>query len=322
MRPSSSSLTALLVAVAVAGGARGLGCEANRQRDAWPATVDPPWAPSTSAAGLVALGYRETLADLLWIRVLGYVGGDDDRASTTRALVEAIAALDPRFQRIYAWGGLAMSAVGTGATEADYLSAIDLLARGAALFPDDYRIPLYAGQIYVTNLASRASRPPAAADRSLRSAVLGRIYADGSWRKVWEAEGARWLERAVRVPGAPTSMATLAAHLRTKHGQRDQAIRDLRELILYTSDPQQRDKLIEKLAALQGSSSDAIDHELSVAARRFQDAWDRERPELPPSSYLLIGPPLPAWFDPADLAVDRDLIGTDPPIEPLEPVPD
>ena len=126
----------------------------------------------------------------------------------------------------------------------------------------------------------------------------------------------------MRVPGAPKNMGTLAAHLRTKLGQREQAIRDLRELILYTSDPVVRAKLIKKAAELAGASSDAIDYELSVASRRFQDAWDRERPELPPTAYLLVGPPLPTWFSLDDLAVDRDLLGTDPPIEPLDPVPD
>jgi len=58
----------------------------------------------------------------------------------------------------------------------------------------------------------------------------------------------------VRVPGAPKNMATLAAHLRTKLGQREQAIRDLRELILYTSDPAQRDKLIKKAAGIKSGS--------------------------------------------------------------------
>ncbi len=323
MALTSSPVTALVIAVALAGGARVVGGHANQLRDRWPATLDPPYAPSASAAPLLSLGYREALADLLWIRVLGYVGGDDDRASSTRQLVEAIVALDPRFQRIYAWGGMMITALGTGATEADYLAAIAVLERGWHEFPQDHRIPLYAGQIYVTNLAARAGRAPATTpDQGPVTQALARLYADGAWTRVWQAEGARWLERAVRVPGAPKHMATVAAHLRSKLGQREQAIRDLRELILYTSDAQQRDKLVEKLAELQGASSDAIDNELAVAARRFREAWDRERPELPPSSYLLDGPPVPTWFDPADLAVDRDLIGTDEPIAPLEPVGD
>ena len=295
---SSGTAAALLLAVALAGTAHAVGGHANELRARWPATLDPPWAPAAGSARLVSLGYRETLADLLWIRALGYVGGEDDRASSTRQLIEAIVALDPRFRRVYSWGGLAMSALGTGATEADYLAAIAVLERGAREFPDDYKIPLYAGQIYVTQLHSD----------------------DPEQTRAWQTAGARWLERAVRVPGAPKNVGTLAAHLRTKLGQREQAIRDLRELILYTSDRDQRDRLVKKLAELQGTASEAIDYELAVAARRFTDAWTHDRPELPPSAYILVGPPLPSYFVLDDLAVDRDLIGADEPIEPLEPV--
>jgi hypothetical protein len=300
MAPTGTTLAALLAALALGGGARVVADRANHLRAAWPETLDAPWAPSAGAAPFASLGYREAMADWMWIRALVYIGSDGHRARWARQLVEAIVALDPRFERVYAWGGLAMSAAGTDATEEDYLAAIRVLERGAREFPRDWRIPLYAGEIYVTNLKSD----------------------DADKLRAWQLAGARWLERAVRVPGAPRNTATLAAHLRSKLGQREQAIRDLRELALTTSDAKARDRLVKKIAALAGAQSDEIDHELEVAARRFQDAWDRERPELPPSSYVLIGPPLPSWFDPASLAVDRDLIGADEPIEPLGEVPD
>jgi hypothetical protein len=296
-----STVVALGAALLLTAGARGLSWQANHLRDRWPATLDPPYAPSPGSARFLSLGYREAWADWLWIRALGYFGGDEKRAASTRALIEAINSLDPRYHRAYAWGGKAITAVGTGATEDDYLAAIAILERGAREFPDDYELPDYIGKLY-TSLDLRADDPVKA--------------------RRWQEEGARWLERAVRTPGAPTGMATVAAHLRTKLGQREQAVRDLRELILYTSDRDQRDKLIKKLATLQGESSDAIRYEIDVMSKRFEDRWDRERPELPPSSYLLVGPPLAPYFEPDDLAVDRDLIGTEPPIEPLEPVPD
>ncbi len=301
MSRSLSAVAAPGMALALAVGARVLGAEANRMRDRWPATLDPPYAPSPASARFLSLGYREAWADWLWIRALGYFGGDEKRATSTRALVEAIAALDPRYRRVYAWGGKAITAVGTGATEDDYLAAIAILERGAREFPDDYEIPDYIGKLY-TSLDLRSDDPVKA--------------------RRWQEEGARWLERAVRTPGAPTGMATVAAHLRSKLGQREQAARDLRELILYTSDRAQRDKLIKKLASLEGEDSDAISYELDVMSRRFQERWDRERPELPPTMYLLVGPPLPSHFRLEDLAVDRDLIGVEPPIEPLEPVPE
>lgn len=297
---SSAARLATVAAVALLAGARALGASANATRDAWPKTADPPAAPSPDAAPYVSLGYRELMADLLWVRTIGYVGSEDDQASSTRALVEAIVALDPGFERVYTAGALAMTAIGTGATREDMLAAIRVLEQGMARFPANYKMPLYAGQIYTADLTSD---DPAEVER-------------------WQLEGARLLERAVRIPGAPKGVGTLAAYLRSKLGQREKAIRDLRELILYTTSAQQRQKLVEKLAELEESDAAAIDYELDVERRRFEARWTTERPELPPAAYTLIGPPLPSTFRLEDLAVDRDLIGSDEPIEPLPPLPD
>jgi hypothetical protein len=293
-------LTSLVIALALLVGARTLGAHANAQRASWPKSADLPWAPSAESAPYVSLGYRELLADFLWIRVIGYVGGDDDRAEGTRQLIEAIVRLDPMFERVYAWGGVAMSAVNTQASTADLLAAIRVLEQGMRLFPDNYEIPLRAGQIYTVELETT----------------------DPAQRREWDLAGARYLERAVRIPGAPRNVATFAAHLRTQLGQREKAVRDLRELIVYTKNPREREAMIQKLAELEAGDAAALDYELEVEADRFDHAWQATRPELPPSSFLVIGPPLAPTFRLEDLAVDRDLIGTDDAIEPLPPLTD
>jgi hypothetical protein len=296
-RPLLLSLAAAFVLVL---GARTLGARANATRERWPKSAELPWAPSAASAPYVSLGYREMLADLLWIRVVGYVGGDDDRAEGTRALIEAITTLDPKFQRVYAWGGLAMSSIGTHASTADLLGAIKILEQGMALFPDDYNIPLRAGQIYTVELETT----------------------DPAQRREWNLRGAQFLERAVRIPGSPRDVATFAAYLRTQLGQREKAVRDLRELIVYTTNPKEREKMIQKLAELEESDASAIDYELEVEAKRFDTAWHTIRPELPPTMFVMLGAPLAPTFRLDDLAVDRDLIGTDEPIEPLPPLSD
>lgn len=294
------SLVPLLVVVGLLGGARVLRVEANAARARWPASAELPSAPSEDMSPFISLGYRELLADLLWIKTVGYVGGDDDRAEGTRRLIEAIVALDPSFQRAYGWGALAISSVGAEATNADLLAAIRILERGMARFPESYELPLRAGQIYTVDLQTD----------------------DPEQRRQWQLAGARMLERAVRVPGAPRDVATFAAYLRTQVGQRDKAVRDLRELIVYTQPGRDRDALIRKLAELESGDAAAIDYELDVEAKRFERAWQATRPELPPTQFLLVGPPLAPRFRFEDLAVDRDLIGSDEPIEPLPPLPD
>lgn len=281
-------------------GAHGLGTVANASRARWPKTLDLPYAPSPGAAPYIALGYRELAADLLWIRALGYVGGDDDQAVATSALVESIVALDPTFERIYGWGALAISATGSNASNDDLLAAIRILERGMARFPNSYVLPLYAGQIYTVDLHSD----------------------DPVVTRRWQLEGARMLERAVRVPGAPAELGTFAAHLRTKLGQRDKAIRDLRELIVYTSNAKQREALIQKLAKLEESDAGELAYELDTERLRFEETWRAERPELTRTMYILVGPRLPSRFRLDDLAVDRDLIGIDEELSPLPPLTD
>ncbi len=291
---------AVVAAFALLVGARALGAHANQTRRQWPKTIDLPYVPSAGSAPYVSLGYREVMADLLWIRALGYVGGDDDRAAGSRALVEAIVTLDPRFQRAYAWGALAITSLGTEATTEDMLGAIAILRQGMREFPDSYKLPLYAGQIYTVDLTSDDPAQVAA----------------------WQLEGVRLLERAVRLPGAPKSAGTYAAHLRSKLGQREKAVRDLRELILYTNDYKERAELVAKLAKLEEREADALAYELEVEQRRFDKAWQAVRPEVTPSMFVLLGPPLAPSFRLEDLAVDRDLVGTEEPIQPLPPLPD
>jgi hypothetical protein len=291
---------AVLVALGLVVSAQALGATANHARGKWPKSVDRPFAPSAGSAPYVSLGYRELGADLLWIRALGYFGGDDHPAAGTRALIEAIVALDPRFERVYAWGGIAITSVGSDATNEDRLAAIRVLERGMKEFPDNYRLPLYAGQIYTGDLESK----------------------DPAQVEAWQLEGARYLERAVRTPGAPKAVGAFVAHLRSKLGQRDKAIRDLRELILYTKSAEERDKLVKKLAELEDRDKEGLLYELEVEQKRFEAEWQARRPEVPPSMYLFLGAPLAPAFDLEDLAVDRDLVGTEAPIEPLPPVPD
>ena len=161
-------------------------------------------------------------------------------------------------------------------------------------FPRNYHLPQRAGEIYSLRLTSD----------------------DPATLRRYREEGARLLSRAVHLPGAPKGLGTLVAHLRSELGQRDLAIRDLRELILYTSDGATRRRLIDKLAKLTAGHSETLDYELEVEARRFEEAWQRDRPEFEPTDYAVIGPPLLTWFDPATLDDPGEVI-----LDPIEPLP-
>jgi hypothetical protein len=291
-----SALAALGAAAAALVGARVLRAVADGERASWPTTYDQPYAPSPEAAPFVALGYRELLADVLWGRMLGYLGGRHDTAAGVRALVEATAAADPHFWPVWETGARAMISAHHGVDRSTYLAAIALLEQGMKVFPDRYELPELAGTIYTVDLHTR----------------------DPAEKRRWEEQGALLIEKAIRMPDAPAGDATFATYLRTKLGQRERAVRELREMLLITDDRSARKEMLKKLAQLEARDQDAIEAEIHEDRARFATAWEHDRPELPPNMYILVGPrPLP-YIDFTHLAVDRDLIGSAP--EPLPPI--
>jgi hypothetical protein len=262
-----------------------------------------PYAPAASTAPLMTLGYRELFADLLYLRLMGYFGDRENTANGIAALVEAIAAIDPRFHRIYEWGARAITLASRGVDNAAYLRAIAVLDAGAQQFPDDWKLPYLAGEIYTQDLQT----------------------ADPAERRAWDERGTLATESAIRKPNAPAAAATWAATMRTRLGQHQRAVDGLREMLLVTNDDSARARLLAKLAELaelDPRSASELAAELLDARRRFEAAWLTARPAVPASMYLLIGPPLPPSFDPGDLATGgRELIGAAP-IEPLEPLED
>jgi tetratricopeptide (TPR) repeat protein len=293
-RGASMPVVALAIAAAAFVGAR-------FAREAAGATQDvggEPYAPSPTSAPLVSLGFREVAADLLWIRLTGYFGGPDATADGVAAIVEAIVALDPNYHRPYEYGARAITIAPHGVTQASYLRALAVLEKGITIFPDDWKLPYLAGQIYTQDL----------------------VTTDPKQQRAWDERGTLLTESAIRKPGAPLEAATWVAFMQTKLGQRDRAIRDLRELLLVTRDDSAREELIQKLSKLADSDSTEIAAEVFEQRKMFDAKWRRDRPTIPPTMYILLGPHPQPGFDMTDLATGgRDLVTTAPP-EKLEPL--
>jgi tetratricopeptide (TPR) repeat protein len=271
-------------------------------REAAGATQDvagEPYAPSPASAPLVSLGFREVAADLLWIRLTGYFGGSDATSDGVAAIVDAIIALDPNYHRPYEYGARAITIAPHGVTQASYLHAVAVLEKGIALFPDDWKLPYLAGQIYTQDL----------------------VTTDPAQQRAWDERGTLLTESAIRKPGAPQATATWVAFMRTKLGERERAIRDLRELLLVTRDTAARKDLIEKLAKLADRDSAEIAAEVYEQRKLLDAKWQHDRPTIPPTMYILLGPRTEPGFDMTNLATGgRDLATTAPPekLEPLE----
>ena len=251
-----------------------------------------PYAPSTAAAPFVSLGYRELAADLFFVRLVGYFGGENNTGPSLAALAEALVTFDPSFARSYEIGSVAMQGARTGVDNAIHSRAIALLERGMKLFPTNWKLPKLAGEIYLVDLQTT----------------------DPAVRRDWDQKGALLLESAARKPNAPSNIGVNAALMQTKLGQTERAVNNLREMLLITQDAKGRERIVEQLAKLSEDNADAIAGEILEARRQFETRWKAERPALPPSFYVLLGPPLDRRFDLEDLAIG----GREPAIEPIE----
>lgn len=263
------------------------------------AHVTKPYAPAPGAAPFVSLGYREAAADVLYVRMLGHFLDEKNTGHEVADLAEAIIALAPQFHRVYERGAVAMTAAATGVDRSVYERAVALLEAGMRTFPDDWKLPYLAGQIYTQDLQTD----------------------DPEQRRAWDERGTLLIESAIRKPGAPASAAGWAALMRTKLGQRERALAGLREMLLITNDNSARERLLAALAKLEERDAAAVEAEIFEERMKFERTWRADRRTIPATMYVLIGGRIEPGFDMADLATGgRDLVvfEEDAELEPIE----
>jgi hypothetical protein len=257
-----------------------------------------PYAPSPLAAPIVSLGFRELAADLLSIRLTGYFGGRESSADGVASLTEAIVALDPRYHRAYGYGANAMTIAATGVTQDIFRRSIAVLEQGIREFPEDWQLPMLAGEIYTQDLETT----------------------DPAQKHAWDERGTDLIESAIRKPGAPQEAATWVAYMQTKLGQRERAVRNLRELLLVTRDADARKRLLDKLAELENTDSAELAGEIFEERKKLDAHWLHDRPDLPATMYILLGPRIAPGFDMTDLATGGIDLVTSQAVEQLPPV--
>lgn len=258
-----------------------------------------PYTPAAATAPFFSLGYREALADILYVRLRGYFGSYyGTTGEGIVSLADAIVALDPKFYRAYDYAANAATMAEAGVDQAALLRAISLLERGMQEFPKDWQLPLLAGQIYLQDLKT----------------------SDPQQRRAWDERGVLLVESAIRKPGAPQKAAMYAAQIRTKLGEHERAVEGLKELLLTSHDAALRTALLKRLADLEAADATEVGLEILTARKTFERKWRAERPAVPATMYILVGPEIPRRFDLADLATGgRDLVGSEE-FERLEPV--
>ncbi|MEZ4368633.1 MAG: hypothetical protein R2939_20505 [Kofleriaceae bacterium] len=263
---------------------------------------EPPFAPSPAAAPFAAVGYREFGADLMWLRVVGYAADRDSLGEGVIELLDAVLALDPYFRPAYESGAERALVASHGVTTAAVRRVAKVLEEGYERYPDYWRYPFLAGQVYALDLKPRLTPGSKEAREAAERAVT-------------------LLERAVRLPGAPAAAAVLASQMLTELGQAEQAEANLEALILTTDDEDHRRRLIARLARMRADNVDRVREAMLDERAQFVSRWERERPAIPPDMYVALGPPV-SVRPLATLAVDRELFAPPPPPEDLPTLDD
>lgn len=228
------------------------------------------YLPPARVLRALSFGFNELAADLVWLRTIAYFAdhlrGDRDFAHLKRYLDTAIS-LDPSFKELYRFGSSMLLARGASQTNADVFAAIDLAERGHALFPDDPDFPLRLGTSYLNEL-----RSPSKAQRDQ-----------------WRRRGADWIRRAAAVGVNVPWLPALAAKVYTEQGQRELAIRHLKELYLITSDEATRRHIEIKLRTLEvaqlvelRAEAETLDRAYRASALRFVPRDLHVLVDLPP----------------------------------------
>ncbi len=273
------------------------------ERDEWPRYEEYVPLPPPRAAPILAMGYRELMADVTWVRALVYYGSGrigESRFLYLTKFIDNILELDPYFKRVYEWAAYSVTHKAGYATRQELSLSADYLERAMKQFPDD------AGLFW---------------DAGIRYWLY--MYGDSPEEKRrYRERAADLIEAAMHKPGANPNWPTMAAELRTRLGQREQAIRYLREMILTTNNNKARERMLRKFGYLV-DSVDVAD-ELLREAEAFDRAWKASVPYAPKTFHVLLGPEPSPVIDFDQLATDRDLFMIDPlpaedPVTPPEP---
>jgi tetratricopeptide (TPR) repeat protein len=154
----------------------------DQQRAAAPKLQRFMYLPQGEYLRIAVLGYRQVVADLLWIQAIQAMG---ERKVTEEAghwlahALDVITTLDPRFVRVYEAGGIALTTLVVLPEESNRL-----LKKGIWYNPEAWKLPFYLGFNYYFELhddqkaaeyIARASRLPGAPDFLVGFAV--RLYA-------------------------------------------------------------------------------------------------------------------------------------------------
>jgi hypothetical protein len=240
------------------------------RREAFPEDADVLYVPPPGYLQAMSLGYREALADLLWIQAVIFAGahiGEGELPAITR-YVDAITGLSPRFHRVYTWGGVTAIYGGSALITRPMVDqAIDMYRRGLAQYPESHALLYPLGMLLTNQVGSTPG------------------YTDEE-KAAMRAEGIELIRRAAAF-GADPLVRQYAATLVADNATSRLAVQFLQSQLAQTEDEDYRRMLRKKLS----------EHGAEASAAQVQaigDAFAREHfeqaPYVPDGVWAIIRP--------------------------------
>ncbi len=198
----------------------------------------------------VSLGYEQLVADILWVQAIQVMGErkvSEEAGRWVYRALDAITTLDPHFVRAYDAGATALTTVVVLPEESNRL-----LEKGIRHNPEEWRLPFLLGFNYYFEFQD-------------------------------DARAAEYMARASRLPGAPRTLAQLAARLYAAAHEPQLAIDLLMNVYERTADDSVRMSLEQRIKEV------VVERDLQMLERFIKLYHDREH-RFPRRLDDLIGP--------------------------------
>ncbi len=227
---------------------------------------------------VMSLGYRRALADLIWLRALIYFGDEFENRGAVKHVFnygDSMLELDPDFERVYRWVGVAGVYTPEG-SPVEYLErAVDVLRLGTQRFPDNGTLAWDTGATIAYEL-------------------LPRLPKDYPNREQLQLEANEHMMAAARLGEGPEWLVLTNATLLSKLGHSEREQRHLEEMYTIVRDPDVKAQIERRLSRLR---DEAYAEAFRSVNEEFQERRLREFPYMPSSLYFFVADPIEAAPD-------------------------
>jgi hypothetical protein len=189
-----------------------------KERPAAQRAAELEYLPQGDHLRLASLGYRNIVADVIWMKVVQHFGERKQVAAGYRwayHAVNVLTDLDPKFVMAYQATGTILGVWAGQARE-----SIAILEKGMAHNPDVWRLPFLIGYDYYYELCE-------------------------------PAQAANYLRIASLLPGAPSYLPALAARMTVEGGNPEAALEFLARFHQQTRDERLQEALAQRMAEVQ-----------------------------------------------------------------------